>query len=453
MRVALLLTGFVCLRGSAADSPPAPPTDSAAYVKAEQASPGAVVRDEQKERILQLWSDEPAYQRFFKYKTHAKKVARIQSAVPPVPPLVAPIPGRENVTVTVSLIVDEAGGVEAARVLDSTDSRFNQSAINAVLQWRFFPAEGEQGFMKSAFVVPLTFQSERAGEIGIRLTVGRPSRVLKSGIDLRPRTSPPPPPTNEWSFNVQLQGPGAADVKAGRIVIHHATDDTGSDLKSAIDPTFYHPAVGSISSDDLVRTPFPLLSFALDGVNPAAKKILAVDGVVELVIPRLDPSGAQATVERIPGRIGSPLASGALSGAGVTIVLYDKATCDRYLADKGASGGPAEYDGGDLFGERPQWAPQRLGPAPAVTERDLAIGISDPQGKLIGLEFQTADGKPMRYDHNGWYHSSTAAGKRLDVYRVGSNLPADTKLVCWLITPRSLFRQPLQIAELPLPDR
>jgi TonB family protein len=448
----LLFCSALLFSRLAADSPPpAPagdagihaPTDSAAYVKAQQSSPGHLVGNDLINRILQLWSDEPAYVRFFNDKTHAKKAARVQSTVAPVPPLVPAIPGKENVTVAVSFIVDETGGVEAARVLESSDPRFNQPAIDAVLQWRFFPAEGEQGFMKSSFVVPIKFAGQQAEDLAIRLADSRPSRVVNSGIDLRPQQTPPPPPTLEWAFDVQLQGPGAADVKAGRIIISHATDDTGAELQSAQKPTFYHPAVGSISSDDLVRTPFPPLNFSVGGVNPTAKKILAVEGVIELVIPRLDPTGAKAVIENVPAKIGSPVTSDALSAAGITLVMYDKLTCDRYRADKNAAGGPKDYDSGDLFGVRPSWMP-----APRsnlkVSERDLAIGISDPQGKLIGLEFQTADGKPLRYDHNGWYHSADTdpPTKRFDVYNLG-NIPADAKLVCWLITPRSLFKMPL----------
>ncbi len=302
-----------------------------------------------------------------------------------------------------------------------------------MLQWRFFPAEGEHGFMKANFLVPIMFKGERAEDIAIRLVVGRPTRVMSSGIHFGPQPTPPPPPTYEWSFNVKLQGPGAQVVKAGRVLVTQATDDTGAELKSMLEPTFYHPAVGSISSDDLVRTPLPPLSISVAGANPAAKKIQSVEGVIELVIPRLDPTGSKAVIENVPSKIGSPVASDALSAAGVTLVMYDKATCDRYVADKDAPGGPAEYDNGGLFGVRPKGIPESAFRS-EVSANDLAIGISDPEGKLVGLEFQTADGRPLRYDHNGWYHSGQERGKRFDVYKLGSNVPADAKLVCWLIT-------------------
>jgi len=445
-----LLTCAAFAISFAADAPP--PTDGEAYVKDGHQSAGHPVGGDQRQKILELWSDTPAYAALFKDPAHAKKPAKIQSTVAPVPPLVAATPGKANATVTVSFIVDEAGGVEAARVLESEDPRYNQSAIDAVRQWRFFPAEGAKGFVKSYFVVPIVFQGAPAEELAIRLAVGRPSRVLHSGIDLRPQPTPPPPLTHEWTFDVQLQGPGAKDVKAGRITITHAMDDTGSMLTSTQVPTYYHPAVGSISADDLVRTPLPPLNITVAGADPAAKTILAVEGLVELVIPRLDPAGANAVIENLPAHIGSALKSETLAAAGVTIVLYDKATCDRYLADKAALGGPRDFDSGNLFGNQPAWmpAPRSNG---GVTESDLAIGISDPQGKLIGFEFQTVDGKPLTYDHNGWYHSADTdpPKKRFDVYRLGPHIPTNAKLVCWLITPRSLFKMPLKLAELPLP--
>jgi len=407
--------------------------------------------EDTKKKLNELWSDTPAYLRLLNDPGHAKKPARIQSTVLPVPPLVTAIPGKPKITVMVSFIVDETGGVEAARVLESDDPRHNQSALDAVLQWRFFPAEGEKGFVKSTFIVPIEFKGERAEDIAIHLQVSGPQRIMSSGFNLRPPSEPRPPPTSDWGFAVQLQGPGAKDVKAGRIIIAHAVDDRGAELHSTLNPIFYHPGVGSVSAEDMVRAPFPPLQFSVGGVSPDAKKIMAVEGTIELVIPRLDPTGAKAVIESFPAKIGSPVKSDALAAAGVTLILYDKATCDRYLADKTALGGPAEYDGGDLFGVRPKWMPPRRSKL-EVSANDLAVGISDPKGNLISLEFQTADGKAMRYDHNGWYHSGQEPGKRFDVYTLGSRLPADGKLVCWLVTDRSLFKIPLKIAELPLPD-
>ena len=65
-RFGLLFGGAVFSAGLAADSPaPAAntivPTEDAAYVKAGQTSPGHVASDGQKKRIIQLWSDTPAY--------------------------------------------------------------------------------------------------------------------------------------------------------------------------------------------------------------------------------------------------------------------------------------------------------------------------------------------------------------------------------------------------------
>jgi len=85
---------------------------------------------------------------------------------------------------------------------------------------------------------------------------------------------------------------------------------------------------------------------------------------------------------------------------------------------------------------------------------DIAVGIEDPQGKLVGLEFQTAGGQPLYYDHNGFYHSSEngdGRGKRFDIYHL--KLPKDAKLVCWLLTSKSLISVPFKLTHLALPKK
>src|ERR1019366_2358146 len=212
--------------------------------------------------------------------------------------------------------------------------------------------------MKSSFVVPVNFKGERAEDMAINLAVHPPSFSVRSGPMIILPGQPVIPEsqrTREANVRIDLQGPGAADVKAGRIFIAHATDDFGAELHSSGQPTFYHPAVGSISAEDFIRTPVTALGFSVGGIPHAAKMIEAVNGEIELVIPRLDPAGATAVIENVSTKIGSPVQSPALNAAGVTIVVYDKPTCDRYLADKGAAGGPQEYDVGPLFGPRQPW--------------------------------------------------------------------------------------------------
>jgi len=113
-----------------------------------------------------------------------------------------------------------------------------------------------------------------------------------------------------------------------------------------------------------------------------------------------------------------------------------------------AAGGLADYGG---------YSPDKeiaahFEPNQRMQADSLAVGIDDPNNHLVGVEFQTADGRPLRYDHNGFYHSGGGtSGKRLDIYQL--KLPPDARLVCWLITDKSLQKIPFEIHDLPLPKR
>lgn len=57
------------------------------------------------------------------------------------PKITAQMRNRSPATVVVAFIVDPGGRVSDAKVLKSTDTLFNSSALSAVKQWRFEPAQ------------------------------------------------------------------------------------------------------------------------------------------------------------------------------------------------------------------------------------------------------------------------------------------------------------------------
>jgi TonB family protein len=244
-------------------------------------------------------------------------------------------------------------------------------------------------------------------------------------------------------------GPLEARVRAGRVTISHALDDTGAVLTQATTNKFYSVSVGRIddSKDLTSREPTP---FLLGGLSKGSKAIESVSGVLELVLPDLDP-GSTVVIENIPAKYGSPVASEALARARVTLTVFDKKSACAAAGAK-APGGPQDYDSGTMFGA---FFPLPPGfPRPGMEEGDVAVAIDDPDERLVGLEVQAADGSPLRYNHNGQYHSSGLAGnpgRRFDTYHLGTDLPRDARLVCWLITSTSLLRVPFHFDRLPVP--
>jgi len=256
--------------------------------------------------------------------------------------------------------------------------------------------------------------------------------------------------THEMGLNLALTPTGEAGlrVRAGRVTVSQAEDDTGAILTQPGAEKFHTVTVGRADSAQKTSSG-ESITLSLQGLAAGATRIKTLSGVLEMVVPDLDPASVVA-VPDLAGTFGAPLGSPALAQAGVTVVVYDQATATAAALDKGPNG-PQDYDSGLLFGMAP--LPPTI-PRPRMEETDIAVAIDDPASRLVSLELQTADGRSLRYNHNGTYHSSGFAGhpgRRFDTYRLLGPLPPGARLVAWLVTPRSLVQLPFHVEGVPLP--
>jgi RNA polymerase sigma factor (sigma-70 family) len=259
--------------------------------------------------------------------------------------------------------------------------------------------------------------------------------------------------TGSLGVNVSLSPVGMLEsrVQAGRITITSALDDKGALLTQETTNKFYTVSVGRIddSRDLTSREP---ASFSLWGLSKDSKELVSVLGVLELVIPDLDPNST-VTVDNISEKFGSGVRSEVLAAAGVTISVFDKRAAETAAANK-IPGGPQEYDSGPFFGDMPKRPAVFPRPKMEMEDGDIAVAIDDPNDRLIGIEIEAADGSPLNYNHGGNYHSSGLPGKpgrRFDTYHIGAALPSNARLVCWLLTPKAVLKIPFQIDRLPIP--
>jgi TonB family protein len=253
------------------------------------------------------------------------------------------------------------------------------------------------------------------------------------------------------------QGAPGSRVGAGRVIILDARDDAGRELGHDAHPAFHHDSAGG-GDDSYDLSAVEPIAFTLGPLPAGIRSLSSVEGRIELVIPDLDPD-ALASADHLPSRFGIPIKSQALEKAGVTLTVFDSASA-KAAVDAGAPGGPQEYDTGPLFGMpapgTPSWAARRVpGSQPfEMGENDVAVCLSDPRGSVVGIEFRTHDNKPIRYRHNGSYHSSLPPGhpeRRFDIYRMPSRLPDDAVLVCWLATDKSVVSAPFHLDDFALP--
>lgn len=110
--------------------------------------------------LLQLWGDRPEYVKMITEGGPLERGPRLISAAVPRYPLSGMIAGADA-KVVVSIVIDEKGKVEEARISASSDQRFNSSALDAARKFTYLPALKAEG-QPIKFLVQLPFYFKRS---------------------------------------------------------------------------------------------------------------------------------------------------------------------------------------------------------------------------------------------------------------------------------------------------
>jgi TonB family protein len=148
--VTALLQGCVVSR----INPDATERANAAFERLDQ-TPSPSGRSKHYDQLQRLWQDQPQYARLL--DTDPVKRVRMISAVAPAYPTLLRL-GHVNANVLVSFVVGTDGRVEAARILESSDSRFNDSVVEATRKFTFLPAQGTDGPTRYIAQMPFAFR-------------------------------------------------------------------------------------------------------------------------------------------------------------------------------------------------------------------------------------------------------------------------------------------------------
>jgi TonB family protein len=103
---------------------------------------------------VRLWQDRPDYSALID-DTPLRYPRAISLEMPEYPWFVAHL--RLEAFVNVSIVIGEDGNVEAARVLKSSDSYFDESALEAAKTFKFKPAQGPTGPRKFLADIPIHY--------------------------------------------------------------------------------------------------------------------------------------------------------------------------------------------------------------------------------------------------------------------------------------------------------
>ena len=249
------------------------------------------------------------------------------------------------------------------------------------------------------------------------------------------------------SIQLQLKGSGVEEVKAVRVRVKSAKDDTGAVLykpeKDEKPKDFEEYSTSGHQGPD-VR----LASPRRDATT------VDVTGEVELFLPARDPN-TKMKFERFLSGLDKPIANPALKAAKVEITPLsakeyktrqekNKPTKEQIIAEGKKQGvSDAEIQQALKLME----ALASLG-GEAPSETSVLVETKDPDGRIIAIDLVKADGEELRAPSRG-----SNGGRDLKLVKIdlAEKPPADAVLVVTLRTPKSVVAVPLNLKGVVLP--
>jgi hypothetical protein len=239
---------------------------------------------------------------------------------------------------------------------------------------------------------------------------------------------------------LKFTGDAAADAGTVRQVrVTEALDEVGRDLKLSTDDESSPHSFSPGHSGGPLKTEVKLK-------NPSrnATVIKSLKGEVELFNPT-ESNGAILRLKDVLQHPAEPIQNPALARYGIQLVYLTK---ESYEAKKkeieaqeksGADGAGQKL--GEAFGELFKGM---LGGSMSNAKDAIQMYLKDPEKRIVGLEFQDAQGKPLK-TRGGWTSNNF---KQTDL---AGPPPPDTQLVVQLAVPEAVKTFPFEVHDIPLP--
>jgi hypothetical protein len=221
-------------------------------------------------------------------------------------------------------------------------------------------------------------------------------------------------------LELKLSGPELLEAKGIRTTVKSATDDTGKPLpekENRFSSDGFEELQKGFGGDKKADEFQVKLEFG----NPprSAKAIKALNGTIELLIPKMDP--ASIVPASFAKDTGKPLDNPVLKAAGVELTLQ-------------APGAKPKGAGGFGFG--------------GGGENDLSYQIKDPKGKVASIEFFDTGGRKL--ESNGRSSFGMGGSKNVSV-SFNAKPPADAVAKIYVVTDKSVVTVPLELKDVRLP--
>lgn len=257
---------------------------------------------------------------------------------------------------------------------------------------------------------------------------------------------------NRLEVEMRLVGDGLDQIKGLRVLVTKAVDETGKNL---IDEEKRESDFKELDSDGQNMK----VDLELKNAARRAEVVSEISGMLEIFSPQKDPR----SIVVLPGILkttGKPLVNPSLKASGLEIIVWTK---EEYEVRRKAEEEKIKKE----FEERRKKASKEeladLGDAMAeglmkvfgglfsafteIGENGIALQIDDPQSKLISIEFETADGKPIKRQGR----TTLGSQPQTQIYDFQEKLPANVRIKVYQLTPKALTKVPFKLTNVPLP--
>jgi hypothetical protein len=235
----------------------------------------------------------------------------------------------------------------------------------------------------------------------------------------------------DLNVELKLLGDDVSDIKAVRVLVDKAVDDTGKDLINAEKVEKDFQEIGQYS-----RT----LKLVLK--NPARKAAtFSFSGSLSSINPSKDP-GSKLVFEKVLSKSGAELKNPAFSAAKISFSVMTKADVEKAEANKKKTEDAAKAQGpqdgmAQLF-QNAFMGGMTLG------ENDLQYKISDPEKKIVSFRLLKPGGEEVN-------RSSYMTSGEVRTYSYTESIPADATLEVIVATDKSLETVPFNFSGVFLP--
>lgn len=261
---------------------------------------------------------------------------------------------------------------------------------------------------------------------------------------------------NKLEVQLKVMGEIVPDVRGVRVALERAIDSTGRNLIDEKKMSSRGSGFDDVSASDSENFKIDL---EMKNAARRATVVTEIAGVLELFVPGRDP-GSTVIVSDFNHQTGKSIANASLRTANVDLLVWNKQQYEgqkkaeeekikKQIEEKKKSGTPEEQADiaealasglmkvfGGLFNAMTE-----------MSENGIALKLTDPQKRVINVEFTDESGKPI----SSQGRTSMGDDPRTMIFDFEQKLPENAKLKVYLLTTGSVVKAPFKVTNVPLP--